>query len=117
MGLRRNRKRRRASGIYKLEPLFRDPDKKTLVVEDATHYIEGRVGEHLVVSVPETTTRASAMELESAFAELAKKPVLVVTHNITFLRATLLTSKEELELVEIFEKTVGSEEGKPDGGV
>lgn len=107
---RRNRKHRKASGIYKLETLFRDAEKKVLLTENSTHYINGRLGEYLIVSVPETTSRASAVDLESALTKIAKKPVLIVTHNIEFLRATLLSAKERAELAEIIDQATQKEE-------
>lgn len=103
-GKRKNRKQRRASGIYRLEPLFRDPETRSLMSKGATHTIDGKLGEYLVVSVPETTTRASAADLERELSKLAKQPVLVVTHNMAFFRAKLLTGKEEAELGKIIEK-------------
>jgi hypothetical protein len=102
---RRNRKQRRASGVYKLEALFHDAERDALVVKDNTYYIDGRLSDYLVVSVPESTTRASAINLEHELSKLAKKPVLIVTHNMSFLRATLLTAKEKAELTEIIEKS------------
>ncbi len=107
---RRHRKRRKASGIYKLETLFRDTEKQALITENSTHYVNGRLGEYLIVSVPETTSRSSAIDLEGVLTKLAKKPVLVVTHNIEFMRATLLTAKERAELSEIIEEATRAEE-------
>jgi hypothetical protein len=118
---RRLRKHRRASGIYRLESLFRDsenwatPDgletREVLKVGDTVHYIDGKLGDYLIVSVPETTSKASAIQLERELSEVAKKPVLVVTHNIAFLRATMLTGREREELKKkIQEATEGGED-------
>lgn len=106
---RHNRKRRKASGIYKLETLFHDAEKQVLKTENSTHYIDGRLGEYLIVSVPETTSRASAIDLEGVLTKIAGKPVLVVTHNIEFMRATLLTARERAELSEIIEHATQEE--------
>lgn len=96
---RKNRKRKKASGVYRMEPLYQDADKSELVVGENTYYIDGKLGEFLIVSVPETTTQASAADLEQELAKVAKKPVLVISHNMTFLRATLLSRKELAELM------------------
>ena len=105
--------KRKASGIYKLEPLFKDVENNTLVVDSkTTHYVNGTVSGYLVVSVPETTSRASAIELENQIQKVTKKPVLIVTHNISLLRATMLTGKERAELARIVEK---AKRGETDG--
>jgi hypothetical protein len=50
------------------------------------------------------------MELEQKLTEVAKKPVLVITHNMSFMKATLLTGKERAELAEMIEKATTQEE-------
>lgn len=107
---RRARKQRKASGIYKLEPLFGNAEKDELTVNDTSFYIDGRLGEFLIVSVPVTTTRASALALEGELKKVTKRPVLVVTHNMSFLRATLLTSKEKAALAKTIAEATSEEE-------
>lgn len=106
---RRNRKRRKASGIYKLESFFRETDKETLSVQGKTYYINGNLSGYLIVSVPETTTRASAMTLEQELSKVAKKPVLLVTHNMAFLRATILTTEERAELTKLIDRATADQ--------
>ncbi len=96
----KDRKRNRASGVYRLEPMFENSKGVAVTVEGKTFHIDGRLGDCLVLSVPESTTRAAALELEQSIGDVAKKPVLIVTHNMKFLRATLLTAKEKAELAE-----------------
>ena len=110
-----DRKRKRASGVYRLEPMFHDSEKKAVTVKDGkTFYIDGRIGDGLILSVPETTTRASALELEQSVGEIVKKPVLVVTHNMSFLRATLLTADERAELSKVLEEATAPREEPTD---
>lgn len=109
---RRLRKRRGASGVYKLESLFDGPEG-TLEIAGSEHYIDGKLGSYLIVSVPETTSKASAVELERKLSEVAKRPVLVVTHNITFLRATMLSGKEREELHKKIQEAVSATSPEP----
>ena len=111
-GRRRERKRRKASGVYRLEALFGDGQKEPVTIKDKTYYVEGRLGEHCIVSVPETTTRASATDLERKLTEIVKKPVLVVTHNMTFLKATLLSGKEQAKIIDEIKKSANSEDSE-----
>jgi hypothetical protein len=95
----KNKHRKRGPTLYKVEPIFRDEDAETLVVGEETHRIEGKLAEFLVVSVPETTTEAKAIELEQKLTTLTKgQPVLVISHNIQLMRATPLTRQEKAEL-------------------
>jgi hypothetical protein len=112
---RRSRKQRKTSGIYQLEPLFGDAKKDTLTVNETSFFVDGRIGEYLIVSVPVTTTRASALALEEEFKKVAKRPVLVVTHNMSFLKATLLTGKEKAKLAEEIAKATTDKGVNPDG--
>jgi len=115
--VRQSRKHRRASGIYKLEPLFRNEKCELVAKGEHTYYIDGRIGEYAIVSVPETTSRASALALERGLSELAKKPVLIVTHNMTFMRATLLSREERTELAAaVAEAKAAVKDGGQDAG-
>ena len=108
--MKQRARKQKASGIYRLEPLFGDAEKDTLTVNETSFHIDGRLGDFLIVSVPVTTTRASAIALERKLTKAAKKPVLVVTHNMTFLRATLLTGKEKAELAKTIAEATKNEE-------
>lgn len=98
MASRVNRKTKRASGYYRLQPIFGDGDKEPFEIGGVTHVIEGHLDGFAVISVPETTTQAMALDQEHQFAEHLKQPVLIVGHNVTFLKATLMTGKEVAEL-------------------
>jgi len=53
----------------------------------------------VVLSVPETTSRASCDRLRDAAVKELRKPVLVVTHNVEFLRATKLSTAEAARVI------------------
>ena len=92
--MRPNRKQK-ASGTYRLEPLFDDQEKKTLMLGETTHIIEGKLSDFLIVSLPETTTQAAAMDIERELSKVAKQDVLSISHNMTLLKATLMTGREK----------------------
>jgi hypothetical protein len=63
-----------------------------LVEESAL--IEAGIRDHVVVSVPHTTSQQSVEELVTRLGDTLGKPVIFVTHNVQFLRVRKLTGSE-----------------------
>lgn len=86
--------------MYRLVPLLDKFDESTLeigVQED--HYVEGKFGEYVVVSVPESCNMARAEEIKEKVMALVKKPVVVMSHNISLLKVTRLSASEAAEVI------------------
>jgi hypothetical protein len=81
-------------------PLLEKFDEDALeigVQED--HYVEGRFGDYVVVSVPESCNMARAEEIREKVMALVKRPVVVLSHNISLLKVTRLSSSEAAEVI------------------
>ena len=74
-----------------------DQDDKLQRAPD--HYLEGTVQGSLVVSVPETTSQNTAAALRAGLEGQFKCPVVLVTHNIEFLRAEQLSPGESAKIL------------------
>ena len=61
--------------------------------------IVGEIEDHLVVSIPTSTTHNTAKLLRDKLVEVAKKPVLIVTDNIHFLQVNRLQPKDALRVI------------------
>jgi hypothetical protein len=91
--------------VYRFTPLFRDQEKKTLEARPDT-FVEGEIGDYLIVSVPETLTTASAKMVRDQAMEAFKRPVMIITHNVEFVRVEKLSTAEATRLLrEIDEMT------------
>lgn len=106
---KRNRKERYAAEIYRLTKFVRPLDP---AVDEAAseavpklaelgepHNIEGKIGQYIILSVPETCSEDSAASLRDQAMTLLKRPVIVVTHNVMFMQAVRLPPKEAAEVV------------------
>lgn len=85
--------------MYRLVPLLEtyDPDVVSIAAEE--HHIEGKLGQYVVVSVPESCNMARAEEIKAKVMALVKKPVVVFSHNISLLKASRLSSAEAAEVI------------------
>jgi hypothetical protein len=79
-------------------PLFEHPERGMLS-SDVVHYIEGELGQRLVISIPETETAETAEGIQQAAEAEFKKPVLMITHNITFMKAVRLSPNETAAVI------------------
>jgi hypothetical protein len=70
-----------------------------LQVENEDHYIEGKLGQYVVVSIPESCNEFRANEIKNKVMSLVKRPVVVMTHNISLLKASKLSSSEAAEVI------------------
>ena len=91
-------KRNQSMAIYQLEPLGIKGQSGPLSdgpLESCGEYIiQGEIKDHVIVSVPLTMTQRSAMELTTKLRDTLDKPVILVTHNMHFLKARKLSFKD-----------------------
>lgn len=97
--LLRNRAERRRAEVYRLEPLLDRDDPDLLAIHAPEHHVEGSFGQYVVVSVPESCNMARAEEIKAQVAAIVKRPVVVMSHNISLLKAVKLTSSEAAECI------------------
>lgn len=98
----RNRQQRRGTTVYRLEPMFRPDARRPVLATGPEHYLEGEIGDCLVVSVPPTTSYESCRQLREQLCAAFARPdsrVLIITHNIEFLRVKRLTATEAARLI------------------
>lgn len=74
-------------------------DKQTLH-EGMGYIIRGKLQDHIIVSLPVTASYRAASELREKLISELKKPVIVVTHNVNFLKVEKLGRKEVVALNE-----------------
>ncbi len=94
---RRSRKERRGTEVYRLEPLFDEESREELSNPDWGH-IEGSLDGYVIVSVPLYASRAFVQEMRSGLIGDLKRPVIVITHNVKFLKSTKLSSSEAAQV-------------------
>lgn len=80
------------------------------------HFVEGSIGQYVIVSVPPTTTVRAAEEVKARVMQLTKKPVCVITHNVSLLRAVRLTASEAAAVIKRGEDYARSDSVRAGGG-
>lgn len=100
--LKRNRKQRQQVGAYRLVPMFDEETRKEWP-DSPTWVIEGKLEDHLVVSVPVTTSMAAMQEVQKTLQEQFKRQVLIITHNMEFLLTKRLSPKETADALKRIE--------------
>ena len=85
--------------MYRLEPLLEKADPDVIAVVNQTHHIEGQLGQYVVVSVPECCNLERAEQIKNQVMELVKKPVVVLSHNISLLKAVKLSPSEAAQVI------------------
>ena len=85
--------------MYRLTPVLEKFDPEILDIVNQDHYIEGKLGQYVVVSVPESCNMVRAEEIKEKIMALVKKPVVVMSHNITLLKAVKLSASEAAEVI------------------
>ena len=96
---KRNRSERRRAEVYRLVPLLDHDDPDLLEQHAPDHVIEGKLGEYVVVSVPESCNMARADEIKEQVMAVVKRPVVVMSHNISLLKAVKLSASEAAECI------------------
>jgi hypothetical protein len=81
---------------YELLPIAcKDLDSELPEIEISDKFnVVGELYKHILVSVPATTSKNAAIELQTQLETQLKKPVIILTHNISVLSARLLDSQE-----------------------
>lgn len=102
--MKRNRKERRHAEVYRLEPLLDRDDPNILEQHAPDHMIEGTFGEYVIVSVPESCNMLRAKDIQNQVTALVHRPVVVMSHNISLLKATKLSASEAAECIRKSEK-------------
>lgn len=92
-----NQLQRKLHTVYQLVPLASPPgvnpfDAPLLPAED--YSVQGELDDYIIVSVPTTTSQNAAESLRKRLTEAVQRPVILVTHNIHFLRARKMSSAE-----------------------
>ena len=80
------------------------------MVETEEYLAQGSLHDHIVVSVPVSMSHRSAHQLSEQLVREFDKPVLIVTHNIHFVRLERLTKEEADAVVERVTSRVVEEE-------
>ena len=110
--VKRNRSERRHAEVYRLTPLLDRNDPDILELSAPEHHIEGTFGQYVVVSVPESCNMARAEEIKEQVMALVHRPVVVMSHNITLLKATKLGASEAAECIRKGEEYAAAAESR-----
>lgn len=86
-----------------------DDPLESPLVENQEYLVQGSLHEHIVVSVPPTTSRQSADELSRRLIELGRS-VIVIAHNTHFMKLERLSKEEAEQVVERVVSKVTEEE-------
>lgn len=97
---KRNRKERRSAVVYRVEHLLHD---STPVPDLPDCYVEGELDAWIVVSVPSTTTQATMDKMKETLQYNMNKPVLIVSHNTSFMKAVRLSPSETAKHIKLGE--------------
>jgi len=106
---KRNRKQRAQTTVYRLEHYLKDGTPHP-IDEDRKFFVEGNVEGMLIVSVPEDTPTRVCQNIQKLVADKVRQDVLVVTHNITFMRAVPVSRKEGAQIIKMHQDVPEKEE-------
>jgi len=108
----RNRQQRRDATIYRLEPIIQADARESILATGPEHFIEGEIGDCLIVSVPPTASHETCRQLRDQLREAigrVDRNILILTHNIEFLRARKLTPAEASKILREVDERVSPE--------
>lgn len=75
------------------------PDKEAL--QSCGEFdITGKIEDHLIVSVSPSMSERSVTELLEKLGKVVEQPVVVVSHNVAFLRASKMSGKDAMKVAE-----------------
>jgi hypothetical protein len=106
VAIKRNRQERRAADIYKMTSYFQDSPDGPLRVAEVDHYIEGFIGDYLIISVPETTSINAMERIKAQLQAKLECPILVCSHNMEFMKVQKLTPQEAARVIKRAESDV-----------
>jgi protein required for attachment to host cells len=87
-----DKKKKTRNTYYQLTPYGQD--KEGSAQKGEAYVVQGHIDNHVIVSVPETMTTLSAQELSKQLEEELGKPIIMLTHNISVLRAKRVKASE-----------------------
>lgn len=99
---KRARKERRRVVAYRVVPLY-DAKTRAEWPESVDWIIEGELEDHLILSVPVTTSMAMIKKFQDELTVQFGKPVCIMTHNMELLVAKRLPQKEAAKAVKRIE--------------
>ena len=116
-----NNKEKSKVEYFKLVPMLSDKEGKTKNGE--AYLIRGSLDDHVIVSVPTTISHRASIELEMALEKKIMRPIIIVTHNVEFMKvrklserqATAISTQMEREAVNA-KRTAQNTEGKDEMG-
>ena len=82
--------------MYKIEFLLKD---HSILPEAEQCYLEGEIEDCLVLSVPITTSRKTQGEICGELGKKFNKHVVVISHNMAFMKAVKLPAKEAAKII------------------
>jgi hypothetical protein len=106
----RNRQQRRRTAVYRLEPMFQPDRRKPILATGPEHRVEGELDSCLIVSVPPTASHETCRQLQQQLAAALGQPeknLIIVTHNIEFMRIRKLTPAQAAKLIRDVEERTG----------
>ena len=101
-------KKKNSVSFYQVEALGKDGKSpcEGIPSRDAGFEIEGEIEDHIIISVPPSMSERAAQEMLKKLSETISSPVIVITHNIEFLKARKLGYNEFMELSKRKESTL-----------
>lgn len=90
-------KKKAKAVYYELTPYGR---KEGEVHKGESYTIKGNIGDHVIVSISEGMSNISAQELGDKLKEELGKPIIMITHNISFLKAVKVKASEAVDKLE-----------------
>lgn len=67
--------------------------------------IEGEIGGYVIVSVPPSISHQTAKALEESLKTELGKPVMILTHNVQFLRVAKMSPKDVNKVIKEVEES------------
>ena len=117
MGSKRNSSKNKIS-YYQLDAIgVENPDGNPAMdalSDDNTFEIGGEIEDHLIISVSPLMSHRAVEELLKKLSEFVTRPIIVVTHNIHFLKARKLKHKESVQIAQRVKGQV-DESPEPEG--
>jgi len=104
---------------YKLQsinkPSPEDIGVDEVLFEGAEFEIQGELENHIIISVPPTMSERSVRDLLEGLKTTVNRSVIIVTHNVQFLRAEKISFKEAKSITKQVVESAEDETDKEDG--
>ena len=100
--------------VYRVRPITKDMSKECpdlgSLKEGQPFELIGELADHILVSVPITTPSGIMHTLHEQLVEQLKQPILLVTHNICFLRTDQLSGIEAAAVIKRIDEAQHAQE-------